>query len=54
MEVALLLLAFFAAIGRPKREGEPDPTPFPRPTDVLAIEARTVFAAPPAAGGRQP
>ena len=48
------LETFFAAIGRPKREGEPDPTPFPRPTDVLAIEARTVFAAPPAAGGRQP
>lgn len=37
---------FFRAIGRPKRAGEPDPTPFPRPDDVLAIEARTVFAKP--------
>jgi len=45
---------FFAAIGRPKREGEPDPTPFPRPADVLAIESRTVFAPPTADGGRQP
>ena len=45
---------FFAAIGRPKHDGEPGPTPFARPTDVLAIEARTVFAPPPADGGRQP
>ncbi len=50
---------FFAAIGRPKQAGAPDPTPFPRPADVLAIEARTVFAPPPpmgaaADGGRQP
>jgi hypothetical protein len=37
---------FFAGIGRPKRAGEPDPTPFPRPADVLEIEARTVFAPP--------
>lgn len=48
------LETFFAAIGRPKHHGDPDPTPFPRPTDVLAIEARTVFAPPPAGGGRQP
>ena len=48
------LETFFAAIGRPKHHGDPDPTPFPRPTDVLAIEARTVFAQPPADGGRQP
>jgi len=34
---------FFAAIGRPRRPGEPTPAPFPRPADVLAIEARTVF-----------
>ena len=48
------LETFFAAVGRPKHQGDPDPTPFPRPTDVLAIEARTVFAPPPADGGRQP
>jgi mannose-6-phosphate isomerase-like protein (cupin superfamily) len=35
---------FFAAIGRPRQPGEPAPEPFPRPADVLAIEARTVFA----------
>lgn len=40
------LEAFFAGIGRPKHAGEPDPTPFPRPADTLAIEARTVFAPP--------
>ena len=28
--------------------------PFPRPADVLAIEARTVFAPPPPDGGRTP
>ena len=48
------LETFFEAIGRPKRAGEPDPTPFPRPDDVLAIEARTVFAPPPPDGGRRP
>ena len=48
------LETFFAAIGRPKHQGEPEPTPFPRPADVLAIEARTVFAPPPANGGRKP
>ncbi|HTN11938.1 MAG TPA: cupin domain-containing protein, partial [Acetobacteraceae bacterium] len=41
------LETFFRAIGRPVVAGEPDPTPFPRPADVLAIEARTVFAPPP-------
>ena len=29
---------FFATIGRPRREGEPAPAPFARPTDVVAIE----------------
>jgi quercetin dioxygenase-like cupin family protein len=37
---------FFAGIGRPKVDGAPDPTPFPRPADVLQIEARTVFTPP--------
>jgi quercetin dioxygenase-like cupin family protein len=37
------LETFFAAIGRPKRPGEPAPHPFPRPPDVEAIERRTVF-----------
>jgi quercetin dioxygenase-like cupin family protein len=37
---------FFAAIGRPRSPGEPPPPPFPRPDDVAAIEARTVFAPP--------
>jgi quercetin dioxygenase-like cupin family protein len=34
---------FFALIGRPRQPGEPAPAPFPRPVDVLEIEARTVF-----------
>jgi mannose-6-phosphate isomerase-like protein (cupin superfamily) len=34
---------FFARIGRPRRPGEPVPEPFPRPDDVEAIEAATVF-----------
>jgi quercetin dioxygenase-like cupin family protein len=34
---------FFIGIGRPKRAGEPDPTPYPRPTDAGAIELSTVF-----------
>lgn len=34
---------FFEAIGRPRQAGEPAPEPFPRPADVLEIEARTVF-----------
>ncbi|HEY7649652.1 MAG TPA: cupin domain-containing protein [Methylomirabilota bacterium] len=29
---------FFAAIGRPRRAGEPAPAPFARPEDVVAIE----------------
>lgn len=37
------LAEFFAAIGRPRGEGELTPAPFPRPADVAAIEARTVF-----------
>ncbi len=45
---------FFQAIGRPRHEGDPAPAPFPRPADVLAIERRTVFAAPPESGGRKP
>ena len=31
---------FFKAIGRPRVEGEPAPTPFPRPADVVAVERR--------------
>lgn len=38
---------FFEEIGRPIVPGEPDPTPFPRPSNVLEIEARTVFAPQP-------
>ena len=38
------LADFFAAIGRERQPGEPAPTPFPRPDDVAAIEASTVFA----------
>lgn len=34
---------FFQAVGRPRTPGEPTPPNFPRPADVLAIEARTVF-----------
>lgn len=34
---------FFRLIGRPRSPGEPAPDPFPRPADVLEIEARTVF-----------
>jgi len=37
---------FFAAIGRPRRPGEPAPEPFARPTDVHAIEARTGYGPP--------
>jgi quercetin dioxygenase-like cupin family protein len=42
---------FFVAIGRPKRSGEPDPTPYPRPAEAGAVELATVFEAldpPPA------
>lgn len=42
--------AFFAAIGRPRTPGEPAPEPFPRPAEVAAIEAATVFAPLPPAG----
>ena len=31
-------------IGRPRRPGEPAPSPFPRPENVEEIEAQTVFA----------
>jgi quercetin dioxygenase-like cupin family protein len=37
---------FFAAIGRPRRPGEPAPEPFARPADVHAIEARTGYGPP--------
>ena len=42
------LADFFAAIGRPRHSGEPTPEAFPRPADVAAIEARTVFKVKPA------
>ena len=29
---------FFKAIGRPRQPGDPAPTPFARPTDVVAVE----------------
>lgn len=44
---------FFRLIGRPRRDGDPAPEPFPRPPDVLDIERRTVFAPQPDTG-RQP
>jgi quercetin dioxygenase-like cupin family protein len=34
---------FFAAIGRPRKPGDPAPEPFPRPDNVAEIERRTVF-----------
>lgn len=34
---------FFAAIGRPRAEGEEAPMPFPRPDNVAEIERNTVF-----------
>lgn len=34
---------FFAAIGRPRTEGDPAPTPFPRPENIAEIERHTVF-----------
>ncbi|HYZ62649.1 MAG TPA: cupin domain-containing protein [Acetobacteraceae bacterium] len=37
------LEAFFRQIGRPRQAGEPAPSPFPRPANVLEIEAATVF-----------
>ncbi|MBL6454297.1 cupin domain-containing protein [Belnapia sp. T6] len=37
------LETFFARIGRPREPGALPPTPFPRPENVAAIEAETVF-----------
>jgi len=34
---------FFRLIGRPRQPGEPPPPNFPRPANVLEIEAATVF-----------
>ncbi len=34
---------FFERIGRERQEGDENPAPFPRPADVLQIEAQTVF-----------
>ncbi len=41
------LETFFARIGRPRAEGETPPAPFPRPENVLQIEAETVFGTLP-------
>jgi len=37
------LETFFARIGRERKAGETPPAPFPRPENVLQIEAETVF-----------
>jgi Uncharacterized conserved protein, contains double-stranded beta-helix domain len=37
---------FFEAVGRPRTPGEPTPPNFPRPENVLEIEANTVFTSP--------
>ena len=37
---------FFAAIGRPRREGEPAPPPFDRPADAGAIDRAAGMAVP--------
>ncbi|WP_424811170.1 cupin domain-containing protein [Roseococcus sp. YIM B11640] len=42
------LETFFERIGREKQLGDPKPDPFPRPADVLQIEAATVFGTLPA------
>jgi len=42
------LETFFARIGRARQPGDPKPEPFPRPVDVLQIEAETVFGTLPA------
>ena len=43
---------FFARIGRERRPGDVQPPNFPRPADVLQIEAETVFGQlPPASRG---
>lgn len=41
------LEVFFERIGRKRQEGDAKPAPFPRPADVLQIEAQTVFGAVP-------
>jgi quercetin dioxygenase-like cupin family protein len=41
------LETFFPRIGHPRTEGEPAPAPFPRPENVLQIEAETVFGTLP-------
>lgn len=41
------LETFFEEIGREVVPGQPDPTPFARPDNVLEIERRTAFALPP-------
>ncbi|MCK0196209.1 cupin domain-containing protein [Ancylobacter sp. 6x-1] len=38
---------FFRLIGRPRTDDANDPTPFPRPENVLQIERDTVFAEQP-------
>jgi len=45
---------FFAAIGRPRAPGDPQPSPFPRPPNVAEIEARTVFGWADQSAARQP
>ena len=47
------LETFFARIGREKQAGEVAPAPFPRPVDVLRIEAETVFGVVPGPGKPQ-
>ncbi|SDB70492.1 cupin domain-containing protein [Belnapia rosea] len=42
------LESFFARIGRSRAEGDAPPAPFPRPENVLQIEAETVFGRLPA------
>jgi quercetin dioxygenase-like cupin family protein len=44
------LETFFARIGREKRPEDAKPAPFPRPEDVLKIEAETVFGPVPKRG----
>ena len=41
------LETFFARIGRERKPGDPQPPNFPRPVDVLQIEAETVFGTLP-------
>lgn len=41
------LETFFGRIGRERQPGDPQPPNFPRPADVLQIEAETVFGALP-------